>query len=235
MFNTAVIIDVVAAAILVGFAVCGGRRGLVRSAAGLAVVLAALVGAGIFANAAAPVAARYLQPAIEKRVEARVDRALEGVTPQEPQIGEEEEESETSETGTLLALLGIDADPAGSIAEKAREQVRDSGVSAVTAVVTSLAESVLHTVLFTIGFVVLVIVLKLLVGAMDLVMKLPGLHLANAVGGAAVGLIEGVLAVFLAVWVLRRFGVSFDTAPVAETRLLRFFAENTPLSILSFL
>jgi hypothetical protein len=70
---------------------------------------------------------------------------------------------------------------------------------------------------------------------MGLVLRLPGLHGLNALGGGALGLAEGVLLVFLAVWVLRRLGVSFDAAPLAEAHILRIFTENTPLSLLSLL
>ena len=50
----------------------------------------------------------------------------------------------------------------------------------------------------------------------------------------AIGLIEGALVLFLAVWVLRRFGVSFETAP-ADTHIFGFFTTHTPLDVLSFL
>ena len=236
--DTAVIIDGIVAAALVGFIVWGAYRGLLRSVAGLVLIAAVLVGAGIFANKATPVAAHVLQPVIEKGVEARVDEALGtpgGVTPQEPRPGGDPAEDDTPELADLLALLGIDDDPARDILESARAQVRDAGVDLITAVVESVAESILHVALFTLAFVVLLILLRLAVRALDLVAKLPVLHTANALGGGAVGLIEGALAVFLAVWVLRRFGVSFDTEAVAQTHLLRFFTTHTPLSALSFL
>ena len=44
------------------------------------------------------------------------------------------------------------------------------------------------------------------------------------------------LLLFLAVWLLRRFGVSFETDTVSATHILRFFTTHTPLSaLLSFL
>ncbi len=240
--DTPVIIDVITAAVLLGFLLFGAHRGLFRTAAGLVIVLAALIGAGIAANTLTPAASAALQPLIEKRVEARVDKALEqeeAVRPQEPAIGQERQEEQQESDGLnlsrLLSLLGIDADPAGAIMEKARDQARDTGVDLVTAVVQALAESVLRTVLFTVFFAVITIVLKVAARVMDAALKLPGLHAANALGGAAVGLAEGVLAMFLAIWILRRLGVSFDTQTVAQTRLLRFFTEHTPLSMLSFL
>jgi uncharacterized membrane protein required for colicin V production len=89
--------------------------------------------------------------------------------------------------------------------------------------------------LYILSFIALLILLHVLVRAMDLMCKLPGLHGLNAVGGGALGLVEGVLVLFLAVWALRRLGVSFDADPWAQAQVLRIFTANTPLSVLSFL
>lgn len=40
---------------------------------------------------------------------------------------------------------------------------------------------------------------------------------------------------FLAVWVLRRLGMSFETGPAAQTILFQFFTTHTPLDVLSLL
>ena len=53
--------------------------------------------------------------------------------------------------------------------------------------------------------------------------------------GAVIGLAEGALLAFLAIWIARRLGVSFETETVAQTHILHFFTTNTPLSALSFL
>ena len=43
------------------------------------------------------------------------------------------------------------------------------------------------------------------------------------------------LLLFLAVWVLRRLGVSFETEALAEAHILRIFTANTPLDVISLL
>ena len=55
----------------------------------------------------------------------------------------------------------------------------------------------------------------------------------NGLAGAGVGLVEGILAIFLAIWLLRRLGVSFETPTVEGTYLLSFFSQHTPLSALA--
>ena len=129
----------------------------------------------------------------------------------------------------------LHASTLADLAGKAEEKVRDTGVSIVMAVVESLAESILYGVIFLISFVGLTVLLKLLIRAVDLVLQLPGLHALNTWGGALVGLVEGALLLFLVVWLLRRFGVSFETDLVADTHILKFFTTHTPLDVLSFL
>ena len=95
-------------------------------------------------------------------------------------------------------------------------------MSIAMAVVESVAQSMIYGILYIVSFTLLLWGLKILIRATDLVLKLPGLHLANSLGGGAIGLIEAGLLVFLVIWVARRLGVSFETDAVAATHLLRF-------------
>lgn len=231
--TTTVIIDVIAAAVLIAAAAWGAHRGLFRSLAGLAVVIVALVGAAVIANTLAAPAARLVTPLIRDHIETKVDAAMAQQS-QEVQMPEEDVD-EGFAIEDLLALMGLDEDVRNSLASQTQEKIQDTGVSLAMAVVESLAQSILYAALFLASFVGLTILLKLLIRAMDLVLQLPGLHLVNSLGGAVIGLIEGALVLFLAIWVLRRFGVSFETDTVSATHILKFFATHTPLSALSLL
>ena len=231
--TTPVIIDMIAAAVLIAAAAWGAHRGLFRALAGLAVVIVALVGAAVIANALAAPAARLVTPLIRESIETRVDEAMAQQS-QEVQMPEEDVD-EGFAIEDLLALMGLDEDVRNSLASQTQEKIQDTGVSLAMAVVESLAQSILYAALFLVSFVGLTILLKLLIRAMDLVLQLPGLHLVNSLGGAVIGLIEGALVLFLAIWVLRRFGVSFETDTVSATHILKFFATHTPLSALSLL
>ena len=245
MTTTAIILDVLTAAALIAFTVMGAHRGFFRTVAGLLAVILALVGAQLFTSWAAPHVSGVLQPAIERRVEKKVDAALGGdpsaITPQEPQIGasrpdsetQDQKEAEESEIQRLLRAISVDEQLFQRLGESAREKVRDTGVTVATAVVQSVAESVIRALLFLLSFAVFLLLLKLLAKVLDLALKLPVLRSMNGLAGAAVGLVEGALAVFLAVWLLRRFGVSFETPAVEGTYLLSFFAKHTPLSALA--
>ena len=228
-----VIIDIVVAAILGGFVVWGGSRGLVRSLAGLVAVVIALVGAGIAAATFAPPAARFVTPLIAEEIQERVEEAVTSRAAGTESV-QAPEMSELS-IGELLTVLGLDEDVRSRLTEQAETAVRDTGAAVIEAVVESVAYSFIYGALYILSFLLLLLLVRVLIGAMDLVMKLPGLNLLNALGGAAAGLIEGILLLFLAVWVLRRLGVSFETEALAEAHILRIFTANTPLDVISLL
>lgn len=226
--TTPAIIDAIAAAILIGFCVWGAHRGLLRSLAGLVILVVSLVGAAMLATTFAPGLTSLVTPIVEKQVAEYVSEAAE-IDLQLP------EAALPAEAEELLVKLGLDEDLRRSLMEQAEKTVVETGADAATAVVMSIVHGLVYAVLFVLFFAALTVLLHVLLGAMDLVLKLPGLHLLNSLGGALVGLVQGALALFLAVWVLRRFGVSFDGAMFADTYLLHIFTTYTPLSVLSVL
>lgn len=235
--TTPVIIDAVAVAILAFFVLWGAHQGLLRSLAGLLTIVVALVGAGLIASALADSAARLAGPLVEERIRTQVDEAITAQASQKVEMPELDVESgdEEFDIQDLLALMGLDQDVRDSLTEEIQEKAVDAGTTIATAVVESVVRSVLYGVVFLLSFLALTVLLKLAIGALDLVAKLPGLHLLNTLGGATAGLVQGVVLAFLAIWIARRLGVSFETETVAQTHILHFFTTNTPLSALSFL
>ena len=209
-------------AVLAGFGILGAWKGLLRTLAGLLVLLLSLAGAGIVASALSEPAAKLIAPVIEKRIEARLDEAVE-----------ERAKTETPPLAELLDLLGVDQARRDALADRTEKSVRDTGASLAAALVESLAQSVLYGVLYMIAFLLLTLALHLLVRMLDAFLRLPGLHGLNAVGGGLVGLAEGALLLFLAVWVLRLVGVSFDGREGG--RIFQFFTTHTPLDALKYL
>lgn len=223
-----VIIDAVAIIVLAGFAALGAWKGLLRTLAGLVVVVVSLAGAGIIASALSVPAEKLAAPLIEKRIEARLDKAMEERLP-----GRMPGERDNLPLADLLDLLGVDQASRDSLSSRARESIRETGASLASAVIESLARSVLYGVLYMISFVLLFIGLHLLVQMLDAVLKLPVLHGLNAWGGGLAGLAQGALLLFAAVWVLRLIGVSFDGED--GSLIFRFFTTHTPLDALAFL
>ena len=75
-------------------------------------------------------------------------------------------------------------------------------------------------------------VLRLAALAINLVLRLPVLFSVNTFGGALLGLLEGMMVVWLLIWLLPHFGIEL---PTEETYLLRFFTAVGPLGLLASL
>ncbi|MEG0779610.1 MAG: CvpA family protein [Oscillospiraceae bacterium] len=141
----------------------------------------------------------------------------------------------TAQIQKLLETMGFHKNLQAELTAQAQEKVRETGVAIATAVAESLLQSVVHTVLFALSFGVLVLILRILFKAMHLVLQLPGLHLLNGLGGAAIGLVQGLLALFLAAWVAAHFGVRVSEDTIRATYILQFFVTNFPLDFLTTL
>ena len=224
--TVAVIIDIAIVLVLAGFTVCGAKRGLFQSLAGLMIVVVALFGAAIVAGTFAKAVAKAAAPVVEKYFAEQLNTILEETLEESGLL-----EGIETEGGLGLPEEGFLADMlehAGTMLEGAT----DSAAKAAVIAAESLIESFAYGILFILAFIILLLLLRVLCAAMGLLTKLPGVHGLNALGGAAFGLAEGVLLVFLAVFMLRNLGVSLDTAPLREAHILRIFRENTPISIL---
>lgn len=227
--TTPVIMDVIVVLVLAAAVWYGARRGLWQALTGLVLVAAALIGAAVAAGALTDPVTEWVTPLVEQRMTERVETALaEQAPPSDPAEPEDD-------AWELLTRLGLDESLRSALAERVRDSVRETGATLVSAAAESLTRSAVSGVLFVTCFLVLLLGLKLLAGAMGLVLRLPGLSAVNALGGGVVGLIEGALLLFLAVWVCRRLGVSFETPPLSEAQILRMFTSHTPLSLWSFL
>ena len=75
-------------------------------------------------------------------------------------------------------------------------------------------------------------VLRLAALAINLVLRLPVLSGVNTLGGALLGLLEGMMVVWLLIWLAPRLGIAL---PAENTYLLHFFMTVGPMGLLSSL
>lgn len=213
--TSAIIADLIVVGILVGFVLYGSFRGLLRSLAGLLATIIAFVGAGFLARTLTEPCTDYMMPLVQEQLTVQLNNAMKNSPVQIP---------ETASPDRLLDALGIDSAARDTLANQATKTIRDTGVSAAMAVIRSLAESILYGVLYAISFILLTLILKFLLKTLKFMIKLPVLGTIDRVGGGILGLLEGALFIFLAVWILRWTGTSFDTAPLSDTHVLQFFS-----------
>lgn len=217
-FDNIALADVVIAGALALFVLIGAKKGLVKSLSGLIIVVGAFIGAAFVAELLAEPVAQWLGPVIEENIQ-------EKLTAQDTQADAE----------SLLAQFHFRGESLQQMAQEVLEKVKETGMDLVSAVTDSVARSVAYAAVYLAAFVALLLVLWLAMKPVHLLTKLPLLRTANALGGGALGLVWGALLVFLAVWVMLRFDWVLTEEMVDGSRLLHFFATNSPVSLITSL
>ena len=215
----ALIPDVVILAVMVLTVVLGAKAGLLKSLAGVIVVVCSAVGASFAAKLFADPVAEKLAPLLTSRLTEKLESGGSA--------------TRTASAGEMLQQFGFSGKPLDSLVDQVTEQVRETGRSVVETVVGTVTHSIAYAAVFLVSFLILLLVLTLLVKGLELAAELPGLKTVNGFGGAVLGLIKGVLLVFAAVWVLRKLQLIITPELVENTVLLKFFANNSPLSLLT--
>jgi uncharacterized membrane protein required for colicin V production len=211
------IADVVIALLLVAAAAIGAWKGLVKSLAGVIIVVTAFIGASFVANALAEPVAQWLGPVIEERI-------VEKLTTEN-----------TADAQSMLEAFHFDGESLQQMVDEVTGKVKETGMELLHAVTDSVAYSVAYAAVYLVAFLLLLLVVWLLLKPVHLLVKLPVLRTVNTLGGGALGLVWGMLLVFLAVWLLQRFDILLTPDMVEDSALLRFFATNSPLSLLTSL
>ena len=213
------IADIVIAAVIILAVVLGAKSGLIKSLAGVIVLVCSAVGASWAAKLLADPLTEKLAPMLSQGISEKIQGMGQSTT--------------TASAQEMLQRFGFSGQTLKNLADQAVERAAESGQALVDSVVTTVTHSIAYAAVFLVAFLVLLIALSLVVKALELATELPGLKTLNTVGGGALGLIKGLLLVFFAVWALRRLQLIITPEMVEHSVILSFFANNSPLSLLT--
>ena len=182
--------------ILAGFGLHGYIRGMVRMIFSLVAVFLTI---GI-ASWMTPYTAEFLRNQTplydsvkEKCMELVQQKAEEGM----------EQKAQEQDKITVFGIE-VPSQVQDFFSENAVDKVdglmRDSGVYEQLA--AQIAETVIQRIAWILSFVVVIILLGILIHVLDLIAKLPVLNSINHAGGLAVGLVEGILIVWILFFVI---------------------------------
>lgn len=216
--------DILILAVLVVFALWGLRKGLILTLFSLIALLVALIGSLLVTSLFAPTVGGWLEPAIKPSVTAAVESALPETVVQ----------AELS-TDQLLDLLEQAELPFGLedyIAQLVEELPAVNSQTLVEDVAGSLTRQAAQTIakflVFLVCFILILILWHLIARGLNLIAKLPGLHLLNKAGGLVLGALRGCILVFACLWLLRAVGL-LTQQTVEGSALLPLFLSFNPL------
>ena len=219
----AIFVDIFMAACLLLALVLGVRQGFLQSLARVAIVIVALLGAAWLAEHLADPAAKWLEPMLTEKIQQQMDG--QGAAADDPSLA----------AAGLLETFGFSGEALDKLVESATEKAQEVGQTLLSAVVSTVLRSVAYAVVYLVSFLLLLLLLRLLLAPLHLFTKLPVVHGINAVMGGALGLVKGALLLFFAVWLLCRLQLWITPELISQTYILRFFAEHSPMELITSL
>jgi len=224
----AVFADAVIALLLLLSLLAGAKRGMLKSLAGVVIVLAALWGASLLANRFADDVAVKLQPVLQQQIEQRMQTSLS-----QPSATAAAASGDARQIQQVLRSVGLVGQ---TVLQTASDAVKNATATMAQAAAAGMVHTIAYALVYLISFLLLWLLLSLLTIPLHLATRIPGLHALNAIGGAVLGIVIGGLLIFLGVWILQLTGLlPTDSAVIQDSVLLRFFAENSPLSVITAL
>ncbi len=218
--DNALVVDGAIAVVLLAGALIGAYRGLFKSLMGFVAAAAALVGAVVLANVLTPLVTELVYPyareaaltlfAAAQNADAHGFDLAEVLAALEEQLGR-------------FGLSASGLNPAISALTLAEQAAK------------ALIGGLVHAVLLVLLFLVLLVLLRLVTGAVGHVFDLPVLNVLNGAGGAAFGLLEAAALLFVAVYVMARFGVTLVTGHMQDTLLLPLLMRYSPVDWITLL
>ena len=219
----AIFVDIFMAACLLLALVLGVRQGFLQSLARVAIIIVALLGAAWLAEHLADPAAKWLEPMLTEKIQQQMDG--QAAAADDPSLA----------AAGLLETFGFSGEALDKLVESATEKAQEVGQTLLSAVVSTVLRSVAYAVVYLVSFLLLLLLLRLLLAPLHLFTKLPVVHGINAVMGGALGLVKGALLLFFAVWLLRRLQSWITPELISQTYILRFFAEHSPMELITSL
>lgn len=214
-------LDLAVLAVLALFAWRGARKGLILTLCGLLAVAVAFFGSFWISDRLCEPVGEFIQPYVTSYMEKLVDRSLGQSTDSNPdtedtifpQITPDTSEEEQTESAALsldeLLTQLQDSKLLYGILQPAAEAVKAEAFAAATSVIAALATQLsvqlARVLLFLVSFVLLLLVWWLLSHMLDLAFRLPVLHTFNRAGGLLLGLVKGVLLLWVVCFAIRVF------------------------------
>ena len=221
--TTALIMDIVVAAVLLLCLIVGGVRGFISMLLSVAILAGALLGSGVLANVLADPVTEWVAPRVQQYM---LDRLTDGRS----------DEALSAAAASDNAALGhlVDFDAITGIAKKAMDSAVEAGKDLLEGAVTGMVRSLVYGVLFLLSFLVLTLLLRLITSPLRLTEQAPVLGTLNRLAGAALGLCLGLLLMFAAASVVEWTGL-VDAATVRHTYLLNYFTQHSPMDLIAML
>lgn len=215
------ILDLIVVAVLAIFLWRGASKGLVASLCGLLAFVVAFTGAGLAARTLSPMVADAMEPHFASVIQQQLEAAVPDPNTALPQ----DEDAQLPAILEALRGLGLYESLIDAVDQAVSQGVTQAASTAAATVAASIAQSVAYRVIFAVAFALLLAAWGAVSRTLNLMARLPVLHFLNKTGGAAIGLVEGLVLLLVVVWLLEVLGHAIPEDTVRDTHLLKLFLD----------
>ena len=229
-------LDIILVAII-AIAIWGGyKKGVIMGIGGIIVLIIALVLGNTLSaayspevvTAMRPFAAGYTDKLLGEAVYAELgiedsEYSLEDLLKQNPELY-------LSASTRAMKELGLSDDAAEKLAMEAVRNTNENGLSLSDGLTETVCARVAYIMGFLLFFLLSAIVLTVVGNITNLSFRIPYLGIGNEIGGALMGLVEGIILCMVFAWALRFMGIVFPDGLLQETHLVKIFMEKNLLA-----
>ena len=233
------LLDIIIAAVFIGFIIYGARRGFIKAVCGMLVTVAAIWIAFTFSG---PLAEFFRGTVVYQSL---TDRLNERVTAYVTDPGDEGklrtlfDDSPREITG-LLEGFGVSSEKVAEKYDEILAEGKENAAKGITDyIVAPAAQKLSEALAVAVLFLVSLVLLHVAVWLLSLLFKLPLLNFANRLGGVIAGAVMGLLvsilfctAVGIAMPYLRGAGIDLDAESAKHAVLYTAVDNINPLSFL---
>ena len=237
--STGLIIDIAVIIIVALCAWSGFKNGIIRGVCGILAIILALYGASIaakmysneFVSMFRPFVGGMLDTSVSNSINGRYVEDEQGRQIEDPTVIRAEDNSSVYDVSfAALRNIGLSENAAQKMAEDVK-----AGVSAVdrdmSAYLTKLVcERISYVCVFMLAFIILAVALAIIGNAIDIVFTLPGLGLADSIGGVVFGIVKGILIVMAIAMFLRYTGLLLKDHMVEDSFIISKLLNNNPVA-----
>ncbi len=216
-----IIADIVAVFVLIFAALRGKKRGIIKTLAGIVVIMLAFSFAGRLANITTPyISEKYVSPRITSAIIPENNEAVAS------------EQKKPSEIGEIFLKLGIPENLVTDVIDDFSESLSSNVTNVATELSQSVAYKITYAVSFLVYFIILMLLLSLAFKLVNLAAKIPGINFVNKTLGLLFGLLFGYLLVVTISHIMLTLGIFITDDIIAETYVLKLIRNFNPLTLI---
>ena len=231
------VIDLILLAVVLLCAFNGYRKGILMEIGAVACLLISLFGATFVANnfsmevvvAVKPFAGGYIEGVIANDVPQILGYDLSEYSINDIVASDPQKAYDVAEA--TFRCMGVHGPTAAKLAETAQIYAAENGVALRSAIVDVTCNTGVYALAVALCFMIILIFLTFLGNIPNLAFRLPNMEELDEIGGAAIGVVRGVLLGMLAVWVLKFMGLLIGEDTISSTILAKLFDK---IGIISF-